>query len=209
MSRSPRTKRTKVAPAAAHSRKIAKPVLALRPHGENKERSSQALPLGSARGCTSPFFPSHRSETTHALHSRAPAYRLNSGQNTSCLAHPPEESPLSSFPAPHVETDLHPNPQKPQMRTTLQPPNITLPEEALQKLYAKALRNGMSLKTYIEGLLIEEANAPSFARRVSPSADAWLDNPQNIAAVRRGLQQQAAGLAQTFSIEEIKRLADL
>ena len=92
------------------------------------------------------------------------------------------------------------------MRTTLQPPNITLPEEALQKLYAKALRNGMSLKTYIEGLLIEEANAPSFARRVSPSADAWFDHPQNIAAVRRGLQQQAAGLAQTFSIEEIKRL---
>ena len=29
------------------------------------------------------------------------------------------------------------------MRTTLQPPNITLPEEALQKLYAKALRNGI------------------------------------------------------------------
>ena len=95
------------------------------------------------------------------------------------------------------------------MRTTLQPPNITLPEEALQKLYAKALRNGMSLKTYIEGLLIEEANAPSFARRVSPTADAWFDHPQNVAAVRRGLQQQAAGLAQTFSIEEIKRLVDL
>lgn len=95
------------------------------------------------------------------------------------------------------------------MHTTLQPPNITLPEEVLQKLYAKALRNGMSLKTYIEGLLIEEANAPSFAEQVSPSADAWFDHPQNVAAVRRGLQQQAAGLAQTFSIEEIKRLADL
>lgn len=125
------------------------------------------------------------------------------------MHNPPEESPLSSFPVPHAETDLHPNTQKLQMRTTLQPPNITLPEEALQKLYAKALRNGMSLKTYIEGLLIEEANAPSFARRVSPSADAWFDHPQNIAAVRRGLQQQAAGLAQTFSIEEIKRLVDL
>lgn len=95
------------------------------------------------------------------------------------------------------------------MNTTLQPPNITLPEEALQKLYTKALHNGMSLKAYIEGLLIEDANAPSFAERVSPSADAWFDHPQNVAAVRRGLQQQAAGLAQTFSIEEIKRLADL
>ena len=95
------------------------------------------------------------------------------------------------------------------MSTTLQPPNITLPEEALQKLYAKALRNGMSLKTYIEGLLMEDANAPSFAERVSPSADTWFDHLQNIAAVRRGLQQQAAGLAQSFSIEEIKQLADL
>ena len=95
------------------------------------------------------------------------------------------------------------------MRTTLQPPNITLPKRRCKSSHAKALRNGMSLKTYIEGLLIEEANAPSFARRVSPSADAWFDHPQNIAAVRRGLQQQAAGLAQTFSIEEIKRLVDL
>ena len=95
------------------------------------------------------------------------------------------------------------------MSTTLLSPNITLPDETLQKLYAKALHNGMSLKAYIEGLLIEDANTPSFAERVSPSADAWFDHPQNIAAVRRGLQQQAAGLAQSFSIEEIKRLADL
>lgn len=112
------------------------------------------------------------------------------------------------FPVSASENALHPNPEN-QMNTTLQPPNITLPEEALQKLYAKALRNGMSLKTYIEGLLIEDANAPSFAEQVSPSADTWFDHPQNIAAVRRGLQQQAAGLAQSFSIEEIKQLADL
>ena len=112
------------------------------------------------------------------------------------------------FPVYASEIALHLNPEN-QMSTTLQPPNITLPEEALQKLYAKALRNGMSLKTYIEGLLMEDANAPSFAERVSPSADTWFDHLQNIAAVRRGLQQQAAGLAQSFSIEEIKQLADL
>ena len=157
--------------------------------------------------------PQNKRTPAHALSTRSyrkhrskrPDFRQK-GKN---FVHPFEKAVGCPFPANDSESNLHPTYRKTQMNTTLQPPNITLPEEALQKLYAKALHNGMSLKAYIEGLLIEDANAPSFAERVSPSADAWFDHPQNVAAVRRGLQQQAAGLAQSFSIEEIKRLADL
>ena len=157
--------------------------------------------------------PQNKRTPAHALstksyrkhRSKRPDFRQK-GKN---FVHPFEKAVCSPFPLDSPRITFTSLTRKTQMSTTLLSPNITLPDETLQKLYAKALHNGMSLKAYIEGLLIEDANAPSFAERVSPSADAWFDHPQNVAAVRRGLQQQAAGLAQSFSIEEIKRLADL
>lgn len=84
--------------------------------------------------------------------------------------------------------------------------NIDLPVDILQKLSVMAENHGKSLKAYIEGILIKEANTPSERGTENPSSsnDSWWNNPNNVAEVNEGIAQYKAGMGQVYTIEEIK-----
>ena len=84
--------------------------------------------------------------------------------------------------------------------------NIDLPVDILQKLSVMAENHGKSLKAYIEGILIKEANTLSAqgTENPSPSNDPWWNNPNNVAEVNERIAQYKAGMGQVYTIEEIK-----
>lgn len=69
-----------------------------------------------------------------------------------------------------------------------------------------AVSQGKSLKNYIETLLIMKANSVSVEvkENPSPSGDEWFDDPQNMAAVQRGITQYREGKGREVSIDDIK-----
>lgn len=73
--------------------------------------------------------------------------------------------------------------------------NIDLPVETLQKLSIMAVAQGKSLKNYIETLLISKADSLTVevSENPSPSGDAWFNDSENMASVRRGLAEMKAG----------------
>lgn len=89
--------------------------------------------------------------------------------------------------------------------------NIDLPVETLQKLSIIAAAQGRSLKSYIESLLISKADNISIEVREnpSPSGDAWFDNPDNIASVKRGMKEMKQGKGRAFNMDEIRSLLDV
>lgn len=89
--------------------------------------------------------------------------------------------------------------------------NIDLPVETLQKLSIIAAAQGRSLKSYIESLLISKADNISIEVREnpSPSGDAWFDNPDNIASVKRGMKEMKQGKGRAFNMDEIRLLPDV
>lgn len=89
--------------------------------------------------------------------------------------------------------------------------NIDLPVETLQKLSAVAAEQGKSLKSYIENLLIKKAESLNvqIADNPSPSNDPWFDEPENMAAVRRGIEDIENGRSKTYTVEEIKKLLEI
>lgn len=71
-----------------------------------------------------------------------------------------------------------------------------------------AVAQGRSLKNYIETLLISKADSLTVevSENPSPSGDAWFNDPENIASVRRGLAEMKAGKGRAYSMDEIRDL---
>lgn len=86
--------------------------------------------------------------------------------------------------------------------------NIDLPVETLQKLSIMAAAKGKSLKNYIETILISKANAIAVevSENPSPSGDPWFNDPENMASVKRGLDEMRAGKGRAYSVDEIRDL---
>lgn len=86
--------------------------------------------------------------------------------------------------------------------------NIDLPVETLQKLSIMAVAQGKSLKNYIETLLISKADSLTVEvnENPSPSGDAWFNDPENMASVRRGVEEMKAGKGRAYSMDEIRDL---
>lgn len=84
--------------------------------------------------------------------------------------------------------------------------NIDLPVETLQKLSIMAAAQGKSLKKYIENILISKADAVSVTviESPSPSGDEWFDNQENIASVKRGVEEMDSGKCRPFTMDEIR-----
>lgn len=86
--------------------------------------------------------------------------------------------------------------------------NIDLPVDTLQKLSIMAVAQGRSLKNYIETILINKANSVSVevSENPSPSGDSWFDDPENMASVRRGIEEMKAGKGRAYTMDEIRAL---
>jgi hypothetical protein len=86
--------------------------------------------------------------------------------------------------------------------------NIDLPVDTLQKLSIMAVAQGRSLKNFIETILINKANSVSVevSENPSPSGDPWFNDPENMASVRRGIEDIKAGRCRAYSMDEIREL---
>ncbi len=86
--------------------------------------------------------------------------------------------------------------------------NIDLPVDTLQKLSLMAVAQGKSLKNFIETILISKANAITVevSENPSPSGDAWFNEPENMASVKRGIEDVKAGKCRAYSMDEIRNL---
>lgn len=91
---------------------------------------------------------------------------------------------------------------------TIKRKNIDLPVDVLQKLSLMAVARGLSLKKFIETILITKANsvAVEVKENPSPSGDPWFDDPENIASVKQGIAEMKAGKGRVYSMEEIRDL---
>ena len=96
------------------------------------------------------------------------------------------------------------------MKTTVKPlvkrKNIDFPVDILQKLSAMAATHSQSLKAYIESILIDKANSVSDIayENPSPSGDPWWDDPENMAAVKKGVAEYKAGRVKEIKVEELR-----
>lgn len=86
--------------------------------------------------------------------------------------------------------------------------NIDLPVDTLQKLSLMAVAQGKSLKNFIETILIAKANSVvvEVSENPSPSGDPWFDDPENMASVRRGIEDVKAGRCRAYSLDEIREM---
>ncbi len=86
--------------------------------------------------------------------------------------------------------------------------NIDLPVDTLQKLSIMAVAQGKSLKKFIETILIAKADSivVEVSDSPSPSGDEWFDDPENLASVRRGMEEIKAGKGKAYSMKEIRNL---
>ncbi|MDE6649413.1 MAG: hypothetical protein K2K45_05745 [Muribaculaceae bacterium] len=84
--------------------------------------------------------------------------------------------------------------------------NIDLPTDILRKLSIMAAAAGKSLKKYIEETMIDKANSTNIAvyENPSPSGDTWFDDPENMAAVMRGIEDAKAGRCREVTADEIR-----
>lgn len=89
--------------------------------------------------------------------------------------------------------------------------NIDLPVETLQKLSVMAVAQGKSLKKYIEAVLISKADSITVevSENPSPSGDPWFDDPENIASVKRGLEDMKAGRVYEMTSDDIRKMIGL
>lgn len=89
--------------------------------------------------------------------------------------------------------------------------NIDLPVETLQKLSVMAVAQGKSLKKYIEMVLIYKADSITVevSENPSPSGDPWFDDPENIASVKRGLEDMKAGRVYEMTSDDIRKMIGL
>ena len=78
--------------------------------------------------------------------------------------------------------------------------NIDLSVDTLKKLSIMAASQGKSVKAFIENLLETKANSLSIevSTNPSPSGDPWFDDPENMASVMRGIEDDKTG--QSYSL---------
>lgn len=95
-----------------------------------------------------------------------------------------------------------------KMNTVVKRKNIDLPETVLKKLSLMAVAQGMSLKAYIEALLISKADNISIEvhDNPSPSKDEWFDNPENIKEISSGIADANDG--NTYAMKQDESLND-
>lgn len=86
--------------------------------------------------------------------------------------------------------------------------NIDLPVDTLQKLSVMAVAQGKSLKNLIETILITKAESilTEVNENPSPSGDPWFNDPENMASVRRGMEDIKAGRCRAYTMDEIQTL---
>ena len=86
--------------------------------------------------------------------------------------------------------------------------NIDLPIETFQKLSIMAAAQGKSLKKFIEAILISKADGISIevSEHPSPSGDSWFDEHENMASVRRGIDDIENGRCRAYTMDEITDL---
>ncbi|MDE6249276.1 MAG: hypothetical protein K2M29_06145 [Paramuribaculum sp.] len=84
--------------------------------------------------------------------------------------------------------------------------NIDLPTETLRKLSVIAASYGMSLKKYIESVLMATADSikVEVTENPSPSGDSWFENPENMKEYREAVVEMKTGEGKPYSLEEIK-----
>ncbi len=97
------------------------------------------------------------------------------------------------------------------MEVAIKRKNIDLPVDVLQKLSMVAVSKSMSLKSYIEDILISKANQISVevTENPSPSGDEWFDDPENIKMVMKGIEEMKRGEGKEYTMEEIENLLGL
>ncbi len=97
------------------------------------------------------------------------------------------------------------------MEVAIRRKNIDLPVDVLQKLSMVAVTKSMSLKSYIEDILISKANQISIEvkENPSPSKDEWFDNPENLRSVYEGIEQMKRGEGRVYTMDEIEKMLGL
>ncbi len=97
------------------------------------------------------------------------------------------------------------------MEVAIKRKNIDLPVDVLQKLSLAAVSKSMSLKAYIEDILISKANQISVevTENPSPSGDEWFDDPENLRMVYEGIEQMKRGEMKAYTRDEIEKLLGL
>ncbi len=97
------------------------------------------------------------------------------------------------------------------MEVAIKRKNIDLPVDVLQKLSLMAVSKSMSLKSYIEAILISKANQISVevTENPSPSGDEWFDDPENLRSVYEGIEQMRRGEGRVYTMDEIEKLLGL
>ena len=98
--------------------------------------------------------------------------------------------------------------RKTVMDAVMKRKNIDLPKETWQKLSLMAAAQGKSLKAYIEHVLMVKADSitVSVKENPSPTGDTWFDNPENIASVKRGMEDLKAGRVSKMDMNDVKGL---
>ena len=86
------------------------------------------------------------------------------------------------------------------MEATLRRQSIDLPADVLARLSELAVESGKSLKSYMEGVLVNTAQR---AGNPSPSGDTWFDDPENIQMILTGKKQIEQGKCTSYTADEL------
>ena len=72
-----------------------------------------------------------------------------------------------------------------------------------------AVAQGKSLKKFIETILISKADsiAVEVTENPSPSGDKWFDDAENMASVKRGIEEMKSGKA--YTMDEIRKALEI
>lgn len=89
--------------------------------------------------------------------------------------------------------------------------NIDLPVDTLRKLSIMAVAQGKSLKKFIETILISKADsiAVEVTENPSPSGDKWFDDADNMASVKRGIEEMKSGKGKAYTMDEIRKALEI
>lgn len=87
---------------------------------------------------------------------------------------------------------------------------IDLPVDTIQKLSVLSVAQDLSLKAFIEKLLISKGNQVEVKIRQnpSPSNDPWFNDPDNLASIDSGIADKKAGRTLSADSPEVSRLLE-
>lgn len=89
--------------------------------------------------------------------------------------------------------------------------NIDLPVDTLRKLSIMAVAQGKSLKKFIETILISKADsiAVEVTENPSPSGDKWFDDAENMASIKRGIEEMKSSKGKAYTMDEIRKALEI